>query len=215
MKEIISMTRLRLLMPVLWLALIAGCATQAPSPQVPRERGDWHDQQDRLEALDTWRLAGKVGLRTSQDAISANLDWTQAGFDYRMLISGPFGTGRSTLESTIDGVVLTTSEGRFEADTAEELMEQQLGWALPVSALDRWVRGLPATIVPYEVSTDGKGFPDQLRQAGWIIDYRDWTWVAELDGGLWLPRRLTMSIDDFRATLVINQWRPADPESLP
>lgn len=195
---------------LLCLTLLAGCASQAPTPEVARDQVTWSEQRERIEALDAWRLAGKVGLRTPEDAVSANLDWTQTGFDYRILISGPFGAGRSVLESSAEGVTLTTGDGRFEAETAEQLMEDQLGWALPVSALDRWVRGLPAYILPHQTTTDDQGFPRQMKQAGWTIDYRDWTWAPDLNGGLWLPRRLVMSIDDFRATLVVNEWRPID-----
>ncbi len=199
----------RLAAMTLGLTLLAGCASQAPAPESPREKGDWADQKPRLEALDSWRLAGKLGLRTPNDAQSANLDWTQRAGHYRMLISGPFGAGRSVLEGGPDGVVLTTGEGRFEADTPEQLMEQQLGWSLPISALDNWVRGLPSPIVEYQLTRDTLNFPQRLRQAGWVIDYRDWTRAD----GLWLPRRLVMSFADWRATLVVNEWHPgaADP----
>ncbi|MGC3871986.1 lipoprotein insertase outer membrane protein LolB [Halomonas sp. GXIMD04776] len=202
---------MRLLMPLLGLILLAGCAAQSPTPDIPRERGDWSAQLEELEALERWRLAGKVGLRTNEDTTSANLDWYQAPRHYRMLISGPFGTGRSVLEGTPEGVTLTTGDGRFSAETPEQLMQEQLGWSLPISALDNWVRGLPAPIVAHEMQTDESGFPEQLRQAGWTIEYRDWTWAPELRGGLWLPRRLVMTFDDLRATLVVNQWRSADP----
>ncbi|WP_163649921.1 lipoprotein insertase outer membrane protein LolB [Modicisalibacter sp. 'Wilcox'] len=199
-----------LTVPTLLLALLtlAGCASQAPSPEQPRERGDWQAQKARLEAFDHWRLAGKVGLRTPDDATSANLDWVQRASRYRMLISGPFGSGRSVLEGGPDGVVLTTGKGRFTADTPERLMEQQLGWSLPVSALDDWVRGLPAPIVAHRLTRDDRGFPLQLHQAGWTIDYRDWTRA----GGLWLPSRVVMTFPGLRATLVVKEWHP-DPES--
>lgn len=204
---------MRSLALLLCLALLAGCASRVPTPESPRERGDWRAQTERLQSLEQWNLAGKVGLRTADDATSANLDWTQAGKAYRMLISGPFGAGRSVLEGTPDGVVMTTGEGRFEADTPEQLMEEQLGWTLPISALDSWVRGLPAPDTAHEMRTDDLGFPDELRQAGWTIDYRAWTWAPDLAGGLWLPQRLVMIIDELRATLVINQWLPGTTEA--
>ncbi|MFC3283534.1 lipoprotein insertase outer membrane protein LolB [Litchfieldella rifensis] len=197
---------MRLFFVLLCLALIAGCASRAPGPDQPRERGDWDAQSARLEALDTWTLAGKVGLRTPQDSTSANLDWSQHPGYYRMLISGPFGSGRSVLEGRDGRVSLNTSEGRFVAESPEALMQEQLGWSLPISALDYWIRGLPAPGADHEVEEDALGYPAQLRQAGWNIAYRDWDYA----GGLWLPRRLVMTYDEIRATLVVNDWRPGE-----
>ncbi|WP_129140085.1 lipoprotein insertase outer membrane protein LolB [Modicisalibacter coralii] len=199
----------RLAILTLSLLLLGGCASQAPTPETPRETGDWAAQQSHLKAFDHWRLAGKVGLRTRDDATSANLDWTQRGADYRMLISGPFGSGRSVLEGGPDGVVLTTGDGRYEADTPERLMERQLGWSLPVSALDDWIRGLPAPVVAHRMTRDDLGFPERLRQAGWTIDYRAWTRAD----GLWLPSRVVMTFADLRATLVVNAWHPEDEDA--
>ncbi|WP_110648356.1 lipoprotein insertase outer membrane protein LolB [Salinicola peritrichatus] len=190
---------------LLLVAWLAGCAGQTPAPSVPRQPDDWQRQQQELAALDTWTLAGKVGLRTPDDNTSANLDWTQSPNHYRMLISGPFGTGRSVLEGREGAVTLTTGDGRFEAASPEALMQQQLGWSLPISALDYWVRGLPAPGAPHDETADELGFPKELRQAGWVIDYRDWTYA----GSLWLPSRLVMTYDDIRAILVVNQWEPA------
>lgn len=190
------------------VAWLAGCASQAPAPDVPRQPDDWQRQQQDLAALDTWTVAGKVGLRTPEDSRSANLDWSQAPDHYRMLISGPFGAGRSVLEGRQGSVSLTTGDGRFEASSPEALMQQQLGWSLPISALDYWVRGLPAPNRPHAQTDDELGFPKTLRQDGWNIAYRDWTYA----GSLWLPSRLIMTYDDIRAVMVVNQWQPGAAE---
>lgn len=195
----------RLLIPLLALALLAGCAGRAPAPEGERAAGQWQAQAERLAELDTWVLAGKAGLRTPEDSTSANLDWSQHPYYYRLLISGPFGSGRSTLEGREGRFSLTTAEGRFEAETPEALMEEQLGWSLPVSALSDWIRGLPANDTPYRLEEDELGFPLRLEQAGWEIAYRDWTRVTDL----WLPRRLVMTYDDLHVTLVVTDWRPA------
>ncbi|GHE22454.1 lipoprotein insertase outer membrane protein LolB [Halomonas urumqiensis] len=193
---------------LLMIVLMAGCAGRAPAPEGERAAGQWDDQMTRLEALDTWMLAGKAGLRTPEDSTSANLDWSQHPHYYRLLISGPFGSGRSTLEGREGRFSLTTSEGRFEAETPEALMQEQLGWSLPVSSLADWVRGLPGEHGDHTLEEDELGFPQRLEQDGWEIDYRDWT-QAE---GLWLPRRMVMNYDDVRVTLVITQWQPSVDE---
>ncbi|WP_043526917.1 lipoprotein insertase outer membrane protein LolB [Litchfieldella xinjiangensis] len=199
------MTHLNRLIPALLVTLLmTGCATRSLDATIPGERPTWKSQVKDIEALQRWTLAGKVGLRTPEESTSANLDWAQYPRYYRLLISGPFGSGRNLMEGRPGRVSLTTSEGRFEAETPEALMEQQLGWSLPISALDHWVRGLPAPGSEYTRNTDESGYPLYLEQAGWEIDYRDW---VETQKGLWLPRRLVMTYGDLRATLVVNQWR--------
>jgi len=189
---------------LLLIVLLAGCASQAPGPNQARERDAWSTQVERLRALESWSLAGKVGLRTNEGSESANIDWQQRPDTYRILISGPFGAGRTLLRGGPEKVTLNSSEGHFEAQTPEALMEQQLGWSLPISALDYWVRGLPAPEASKRLKHDDLGFPQRLQQFGWTIEYRDWTRADDL----WLPRRLVMTYGDLRATLVITQWDP-------
>lgn len=193
-----------LLWLALGLALLAGCATRPPTGEMERSAGQWEAQRERLAALQAWELTGKAGLRTPEDSTSANLDWRQTPYHYRILLSGPFGSGRSVLEGRQGRVSLTTGEGRFEADNPEALMQQQLGWSLPVSALTDWIRGLPAAERPHRLERDARGFPQALHQDGWRIDYRAWTRA----GDLWLPRRMTMTYDELRVTLVVTRWQP-------
>ncbi|KAA0014197.1 lipoprotein localization protein LolB [Billgrantia pellis] len=192
----------------LFLALLAGCATPRTPPSEAPVVDRWEAQRERLEALDTWVLIGKAGLRTPQETTSANLDWSQHSHYYRMLISGPFGSGRNLLEGREGRFTLTNAEGRFEAETPEALMQQQLGWSLPVGSLADWIRGLPAEHSQHRLERDDDGFPQRLEQDGWLIEYRDWTEAESLI----LPRRLVMEYDDLRVTLVVTEWRPVVEE---
>ncbi|MCC4291138.1 lipoprotein insertase outer membrane protein LolB [Vreelandella aquamarina] len=196
----------RLWVAALAVATLAGCASQAPMDEGGRQAGQWERQQADVEAFESWILVGKAGLRTPEEDTSANLDWNQTPYYFRMLISGPFGGGRSVLEGREGRFSLTTSEGRFEAETPEALMEEQLGWSLPVRAMPDWVRGLPGDHASYQLETDELGFPSHLQQDGWEIDYRDW----EQAEGMWLPRRLVMNYGDVRITLVVNQWQASE-----
>lgn len=189
----------------LTLALLAGCAAQPSQRDTERSADQWQAQQARLQQLKTWELNGKVGLRTPEDSTSANLDWRQTPYHFRMLLSGPAGSGRSVLEGREGRVSLTTGEGRFEAESPEQLMQQQMGWSLPVSDLTDWIRGLPADGRPHRMTQDSLAFPARLEQDGWTIDYRQWTRAD----GLWLPSRMVMNHgDDLRVTLVVTRWQP-------
>lgn len=185
--------------------VLSGCASQMASDNagdLTRSDGDWQQQATSLEALTHWQLAGKVGIRTPDEGHSANLDWQQDGDDYRMLITGPLGAGRTTVTRDADGVRLNSSDGDFEAPDAESLMLQQLGWSLPLGALNDWVRGLPSKGA-HQLEEDAQGFPATLYQDGWKVSYQDWT-RAE---GMWLPRKLKLYYGDLTATLIINQWQ--------
>lgn len=189
---------------IMALSLLAGCATtQLPSSEAERSAEQWQAQKASVEQLQTWELNGKVGLRTPQESTSANIDWRQTPYHFRILLSGPAGTGRSTLEGRDGRVSMTTSDGRFEAESPEQLMDEQMGWSLPVSHLTDWVRGLPADDRPHQMTRDELGFPATLEQDGWTIDYRRWTHFNDL----WLPGRLVMNYGDLRITLVVTRWQ--------
>lgn len=192
------------------LGLLAGCATtQPPASERERSADQWQAQKASVEQLQTWELNGKVGLRTPQESTSANIDWRQTPYYFRILLSGPAGTGRSVLEGRDGRVSMTTSEGRFEAESPEELMQEQMGWSLPVSDLSDWVRGLPVNDRPHRMTHDKLGFPATLEQDGWSIDYRRWTHFNDL----WLPSRLVMNYGDLRVTLVVTRWQPENSQS--
>ncbi|MEL0618163.1 lipoprotein insertase outer membrane protein LolB [Cobetia marina] len=204
----LSLAMLRRLMGPVLLAMtlgLSGCASQMASDNagdLTRNEGDWQQQSDRIDSLTHWQLAGKVGIRTPEEGHSANLDWQQEGDDYHMLITGPLGAGRTTLVRDAEGVRLSSSDGDFQAPDAESLMLSQLGWSLPLGALDDWVRGVAAK-GEHDLKSDALGFPDTLYQDGWEVDYQDWT-RAE---GLWLPRKMKLYYGDLTATLIVNQWQ--------
>ena len=116
----------RLWVAALAVAALTGCASQAPMDEGGRQAGQWERQQADVEAFESWTLVGKAGLRTPEENTSANLDWNQTPYYFRMLISGPFGGGRSVLEGREGRFSLTTSEGRFEAETPEALIRAKV-----------------------------------------------------------------------------------------
>jgi outer membrane lipoprotein LolB len=96
------------------------------------------------------------------------------------------------------------NQGRYDAPNPEVLLEEQLGWKLPVSNLAWWVRGLPAPDSKSRLTLDGDSRLASLEQDGWKVDYTTYT----QQNGFWLPERIKLSGTDLDVTLVIKIWQP-------
>jgi outer membrane lipoprotein LolB len=81
-----------------------------------------------------------------------------------------------------DGDVLT-------ANSPEDLILQQLGYELPVSYLEFWIRGLPAPDFKAELTFNELNQLSEISQDGWKIIYPD----PRQYGALTLPRRVDVS----------------------
>ncbi|MCP6330038.1 lipoprotein insertase outer membrane protein LolB, partial [Klebsiella pneumoniae] len=80
------------------------------------------------------------------------------------------------------------NQGRYQAESPEALLEEQLGWRLPVSHLLWWVRGLPAPASRSVVTLDGNSHLSRLEQDGWQVQYL--SYVEQ--NGYSLPERIKL-----------------------
>lgn len=197
-----------ILLAVIWLA---GCAALTPAPEerAAPTGADWRQHAGRVATLENWFLKGRIALRTEQDSWSATLHWRQQAGHYNLRVLAPLGQGSVELQGG-DGepIVLTTSDNqRFSAADAESLMQQQLGWSVPVQGLKYWVRGLPAPGLEIRAATpDSRGRIRTLDQMGWHIEFKDY--VEAL--GRELPRKMELVNDHLELKLVVQDWESAD-----
>ena len=84
------------------------------------------------------------------------------------------------------------------------MVEEQIGWRLPVDHLLWWVRGLPAPDSPSNLQLDSSSRLGRLSQSGWTVEYSRY---QEVDG-VELPQRLQISGHDLLLTLVVTEWKP-------
>ncbi|MEE4626167.1 lipoprotein insertase outer membrane protein LolB [Pseudomonas alliivorans] len=189
------------------IALLAGCAglTSRESVQGKGDSAQWREHKQQLSSLDGWQINGKVGIRAPKDSGSGTLFWLQRQDYYDIRLSGPLGRGAARLTGRPGAVALeVANQGRYEAKTPEELLQNQLGWRLPVSHLVWWVRGLPAPDSKSQVTLDGDSRLASLDQDGWQVEYL--SYVEQ--NGYWLPERVKLHGQDLDVTLVIKDWQP-------
>jgi len=176
--------------------LLAGCAATPTATS-----------QNSLDAtdLDNWAFKGRVSLTRGETGWHAALAWREQSGEYELRVSGPLGQGAFELSGDADGVMLVDADGRtFTARDSDALLQHVTGWALPVSGMHYWVRGVAVPGVESRVERDTSGLVSRLDQSGWAISYDRYQSVA----GLALPGRLRMERDDIGVRLVIDTWQP-------
>ncbi|MFK3792709.1 MULTISPECIES: lipoprotein insertase outer membrane protein LolB [Pseudomonas] len=190
-----------------FIALLAGCAGfgARESVQGQGNPAQWRQHKDQLSALDGWQINGKIGIRAPKDSGSGTLFWLQRQDYYDIRLSGPLGRGAARLTGRPGQVSLeVANQGRYEASSPESLLEEQLGWKLPVSHLGWWVRGLPAPGSKSRLTLDGDSHLASLEQDGWQVEYSSYS----QQNGYWLPERIKLHGSDLDVTLVIKEWQP-------
>jgi len=166
----------------------------------------WQMRQQVLESFDNWRCVGRVGVSDGKEAFSASLRWQQTEDRYDIRLTGPFGQGLVHVIGSPSGVALrTANEGTLVAPTAEALLEQSLGWPLPITGLRFWIVGLTMPDVAVDSrELDPWGKLVQLEQSGWRIRYLEYTQVNGVD----LPARMELKRQPLSARISVSRWQP-------
>lgn len=173
------------------LLLLAGCAT-APvvvvrSPQVDAP----------------FAFNGRVLIKHNGQRDSSGIHWEHHVRD-EILLLGPLGYTVGRINRDSRGATLEDASGKkYSAVDAESLMQEALGWQLPLSGLRYWVVAQPAADAEYLVERNTNGQMTVLRQQGWEIRYSRYTGTAP-DA---LPKQLDMSREGFSVLLQIDEWQ--------
>ena len=188
------------LAPVALAALLAACASAPPA----LEGGDWNRQREYLTALQAWQLRGRVNVRYENESHTPRILWRQQDSHYNIRLWGSFNAGNTLITGGPAGVSIETDGEVLSAATPEELILEQLGYELPVSRLEYWVRGLPAPVGGAELEFNSLGQLRALRQEDWSVAYDD----LRQYGDLVLPGAIELfrNRDDVRLRFVGLRW---------
>lgn len=183
-------------------ALLSGCA----SAPLLRPATDWSVRSAELQALSSWRLAGRVAVAAGEQGFSARLAWVQRDSASSIDLSGPFGAGAVHVELAGDEIRLRDGDGT-EVATGAEALAGRLGFELPVRELRYWALGVPAPraapVADDALVLGAEGRPVAFNDRGWWVRIEAW---RPVDGDL-LPARLLITRPGARLKLVVDDWR--------
>lgn len=203
------------LLALVFLALtLGGCASLAPGPEPasPAQLAAWEAHSSRLKMLTDWAFDGRVAIKSGTTGGSVRLEWMQVGNVTALTMRGPFDTGRLAMTGTPDHMLITDGKGnRRLTDTPAQLLEQQIGWPIPLAALPHWLLGLPeaplANRSTDSFQLDQAGRLLRLSEAGWELNYAQY---AVESTGLSLPHFIELRRDETRIRVIVDGWNLGD-----
>lgn len=174
--------------------LLSGCSTlqRAPTSVDPAQ----------VKAFD---LTGRVNVRVERKAYPGRIHWLHTSASDEIWLYSPVGSGVARMRQDASGALLVASDGKeYRADDLQHLARKELGWDLPLTGLQYWVRG--QTWPGEKVTTqeqDTSGRLKALKQGSWQVTYLDWS-PAGIAG---LPSKLEVIGENLRMRLVIDRWK--------
>jgi outer membrane lipoprotein LolB len=200
---------IRSIFPVLVVLAISACSVPGSRTTDPAVQQQWGEHRLALAEVRQWDIYARAVLRLEGEAYNIGIRW-QRELDSRfmMLLEAPFGQGVFRIENAATGVYrLSLPDGQFYEDsTVEALMQQAIGWSLPIGGLDYWIRGLPQPDDERAPLLDARGRAQTISQAGWEIDYLAYFPASDVPA---LPRRLRLENEAVMLKLAIERWQPA------
>ena len=191
-------------------ALLAGCGTLLEllptAPGVADSEPAWQIHAEELSRVRSWSLHGTLAVRPAGgDASRVTMRWRQSPDSYHVRFMGPLGVGLFEVEGTATAVEARFPDGRrTSAASPEALLEQEIGWSVPLQGLRYWFVGAPVPdVAPSKLELDDLGRLALLEQAGWTVVYERYDTVD----GLSLPERIRFSNASVDATIVVRRWK--------
>ncbi len=159
------------------------------------------------------RFAANYTRYGRSEGVQGSFRWEEQGRNVRLDLVSPLGQTLAVVTSTPSGATLDLpNEKPRNAPEVDSLMEQALGFSLPVSGMRDWLHGRPAPGSQSKITRDADGRPDTLRQNGWTVRYVAWQDTPEgTTAPSTQPRRIDMARDGNEAPLSVRLV--IDPET--
>lgn len=187
---------------LLGVSLVTACAplkTTTPASTTAAETA-WLARRAELTALDRWLLQARIA--TSRVGWSGNLRWRQELEQFDIRVAGPLGAGGFHASGHAGRVEIRTSDESLVTQEPEALLQEKLGWSLPLRQLRYWAVGVPYPDSPAIVRFDAVGRLQAMEQDGWRLEYSEYGFYQHHE----LPRRFSLDNGDTTFRVVVDDW---------
>ncbi len=202
-----SLARANIILGLSGILLSCAGAARMDAPVI----SEWDARKAVLESLSDWEFTGSINVRDAEEAHSSRIRWRQNNELYRINLWGTFNIGATEVNGK-PGEVRIEQEGEepIITDTPEQLLYDRIGYELPVTELNFWIKGIPAPGPSQELSFADNQQLLSFVQAGWRVDYLGYTNFGQQT----LPTRIRVQKPPLRLDLIRLNWTLPSTEPL-
>jgi len=183
---------------------IASCA--AIKEQITTEPAGWTAEQQKRQQIKAWEIRGRLGVQTEDNGGVLDIIWKHSEQEFSIRLIAPLGAGSYLVQGSKESAEIRFPDGeKTIINNIDDVFKSILKVDLPASAVNDWVRGLPAKKLTIEsISWNEQGLLEKVKQAGWNVELKKYTGTKIL-----LPHTLYLSRDDnidLSIKLVLKRW---------
>ncbi len=184
---------------------LSACAPLPVRPGTALQRAAQVRRAQVLDKIQSWSLSGRIGISNGHQGGSGGFTWVNHPGGFRFVMRAPI-TGRSFSLDVVRGkmaCLLGLHPQPVCGPDAEALLNDTLGWRVPIAELRAWVMGLAAVGSPAKLGFTPNGRLASLHQDGWQVGYSDWDANTQ---AVPMPRRIVASKLPFSIRVYVEQW---------
>ena len=203
MKQVTLRKPLSLIFVFLVLNACSGVSVKDP---LPDKEVVYEERAVILGTMVEWSLVGRISLDDGDRGGSGKLQWQVKAGNSELDFHGAMGRGAWHLQIGPEAAILKEANGIEQiAPGVDSLIQDRMGWPIPVEALQWWVRGLAAPGDSAQKELDPNGLLISLDQFGWKVNFGRYDSTT----GISLPKRLNATRDNYRVKLAVSRWQMA------
>ncbi|CAJ0693891.1 lipoprotein insertase outer membrane protein LolB [Ralstonia mannitolilytica] len=152
--------------------LFTGCASVRPANDLFAATQDTDATVTRYQG----RFSARYTQGNAEQSAVGSFLWRERGPDVQLELMSPLGQTLAIVSQNNQGATLELpNQPARRAPEVDTLMQDALGFSLPVSGLRDWLRARPAPGTPARVARDAQSRPETIEQNGWTVRYVAWT----------------------------------------
>ena len=153
-------------------ALFAGCASVRPANDLFAGTQDADATVTRYQG----RFSARYTQGNAEQSVVGSFLWRERGPDVQLELMSPLGQTMAVVSQNQQGATLELpNQAPRRAPEVDTLMQDALGFSLPVSGLRDWLRARPTPGKPARVARDAQSRPETIEQNGWTVRYIAWS----------------------------------------